>query len=181
MLVFLFLTGIVQYMKNEAGPSSLYLNSLLEVDQFRKSPLEPRAVGFFSAYTSAAIVEAFSESGNLMRQELKLAHTTNATIAKEMLFPVDSVVVFHPQYLVSKFEAGFSVISDIEGDDSESLAKRYYPALRPLVGQMTKANMLTIYQQRPLLVAYYDMNWDKDYYKGKKVLNLALFSLWHTV
>lgn len=164
-----FVVGIVHFMRNEAGPSSHYLSNLMEFKRFKKSHSEPIAVGFFSESISSSVVESFVESGNYVRQDLKLAHTTDASIAKELNFPLEAILVFHQQHLVSKFEAGYSVIHDVEGDDGEELSKRYFPALRPLVGQMTKANMLKVYQQRPLLVAYYEVNWDKESYAGKQI------------
>ena len=157
-------------MRNEAGPSSHHLNSIMELEQFRKSHAEPIAIAFFSESTSVTVVQAFTESGNYMRQDLKFAHTTDATIAKELQFPVDATVIFHQQYLVSKFETGYSVIHDFEGVDSEELSKMFFPALRPLVGQMTKANMFKLYHHRPLLVAYYDVNWDRESYGGKQII-----------
>ena len=157
-------------MRNEAGPSSHHLTSLVEVKQFKKSRSKPLAIGFFSESTSNAVVEAFIESGNYVRQDLKLAHITDASIASELQFPVEAIVVFHQPFLVSKFEAGYSVIHDIEGDDGEELSKRFFPALRPLVGQMTKANMFKLYNQRPLLVAYYDVKWDRESYASKQAI-----------
>ena len=154
-------------MRNEIGPSSHRLNSLIEVKQFKKPRSEPVAIGFFSESTNNAMVESFIESGNYLRQDIKLAHTTDASIAKELQFLLNSIVVFHQEYLVSKFEVGYNVIQDLESDDGEELSKRFYPALRPLVGQMTKANMLKLYPQRPLLIAYYDVNWDRESYAGK--------------
>ena len=142
----------------------------MEVKDFIKSHLEPTAIGFFSESTSSTVVKAVIESGNYVRQDLKLAHTTDASIAKELQYPVEAIVVFHQLYLVSKFEAGYSVIHDIEGDDSEELSKRFFSALRPLVGHMTKANMFKLYQQRPLLVTYYDVNWDRESYAGKQII-----------
>lgn len=37
---------------------------------------------------------------------------------------------------------------------------------RPLVGEMTEENQIALFGQRPLLVAYFDVDWDKQLKKG---------------
>ena len=152
-------------MQKQAGPSSTFLSSKEAVKEFYSSPDEARAVAFFSAETDPALIEAYSESGNLVRLDLKLGHTTDAKIAASLSFPLETIVVFHPRNVVTKFEEGYSIIKDLEVD-SKKLSQRYLDALRPLVGQMTKTNMLRAYRHRPLLIAYYEVSWDKEHLQG---------------
>ena len=159
---YLLTPGMVQYMEKQAGPSSTYLSSAKDVQAFISSPKESRAVAFFSSETSSSLVQAYIDSGDLVRMDVKLGHTTDKKIAAELKFQVDTVVFYHPQHLVTKYEEGYAIMRDLE-DDSKTLSDRYLDALRPLVGQMTKINMLRAYRRRPLLVAYYEVNWDKEH------------------
>lgn len=38
---------------------------------------------------------------------------------------------------------------------------------RPLVGQMTQSNYNSVYRYRPLVLAYYDVDWSLDGFKGQ--------------
>ena len=88
--------GIVEYMRRQAGPSSTPLASVAEVRGFVNSR-ETRVVGFFSGDTSSHLLDEFKESGNLVREDVRLGHTTDRQVAKGMGFPEDSVVVFYPK------------------------------------------------------------------------------------
>ena len=88
--------GIVEYMRRQAGPSSTPLASVAEVRGFVNSR-ETRVVGFFSGDTSSHLLDEFKESGNLVREDVRLGHTTDRQVAKGMGFPEDSAVVFYPK------------------------------------------------------------------------------------
>ena len=153
-------------MKKQAGPSSTYLSSAKEIREFIATPNESRAVAFFSSETPSSIVQAYIDSGNLVRLDVRLGHTTESKLAAELKFQINTVVVYHPKNLVTSYEEGYSILLDL-GDNAETLAERYMDALRPLVGQMTKTNMLRAYRHRPLLVAYYEVLWDQEHIKSK--------------
>ena len=153
-------------MEKQAGPSSTFLSSADAVREFISVLDEPRAVAFFSSESSSSLVGAYADSGDLVRLDVKLGHTTDSKIATELSYPLDAVVVFHPRNVVTSYEEGYSILHDLEAD-SKQLAERYMDALRPLVGQMTKTNMLRAYRHRPLLIAYYEVNWDKEHIQGK--------------
>ena len=63
--------------------------------------------------------------------------------------------------LVSKYEDGHSIITTIPSKP-DSLSKLLLKHARPLVGQMTTDNQLTVYADRPLLIAYFDLAWDLE-------------------
>lgn len=69
--------------------------------------------------------------------------------------------------LVSKYEDGSSTISPVPSE-SKDIALLLLEHGRPLVGEMTKENELTLYHQRPLLVAYYDVDWHRQLKKGTR-------------
>lgn len=77
-------------------------------------------------------------------------------------------------HLVSAWESGFSVISSPSANTT-LLRELYLEHARPLVGQMTAGNLDNLYNKRPLLVAYYDIDWSHDGFKGRSPLLLLLF------
>ena len=83
-------------MKRQSGPSSILLLSTKQAQEFSTSQ-ETRAIGFFSPDTEPKLLQEFMESGNFVRMDLSLGHTTDSNIAMEMGFSLDSVVVFHPR------------------------------------------------------------------------------------
>ena len=93
--IILFPSGIVNYMKRQAGPSSTLLQSVEAIKKFSKSPTEARVVGFFSESTNSKILDAFMEAGNLLRMDTKLGHCMDAAVATEMEQRVDTVVVYY--------------------------------------------------------------------------------------
>lgn len=50
--------------------------------------------------------------------------------------------------------------------DSKEIANLLLLHARPLVGEMTRENQLTLFPRRPLLVAYFDVDWDKQLKKS---------------
>lgn len=67
--------------------------------------------------------------------------------------------------IVSKHESGQSVIPSLP-EDVKEIANLLLEQANPLVGQMTKENQVTLFGERPLLVAYFDVDWDKQLRKG---------------
>ena len=53
--------------------------------------------------------------------------------------------------------------------NSKQLEELFLSNARPLVGEMNKANELRVYTQRPLLVAYFEVNWKPDENKGERL------------
>ncbi len=83
-------------MKKQVGPPSTVLQSAKEAREFSTSE-ETMAIGFFSKETDPKLLLEFMESGNLLRMDLSLGHATDPEVAKEMGFPLESVVIFHPR------------------------------------------------------------------------------------
>ena len=67
--------------------------------------------------------------------------------------------------LVSKYEKGQKVIPSLP-DGSKEISAILLEHARPLVGQMTGENQLSLYHDRPMLVAYFDVDWDRQLKKG---------------
>lgn len=71
-----------------------------------------------------------------------------------------------PSHLLSPHDSGYSIISSPPSNASE-LQKLYLEHARPLVGQMTQRNYDNVYKHRPLLLAYYEVDWSVDGFKGQ--------------
>ena len=155
--------GIVEYMQRQAGPSSVFMDSVEEVKRFISAE-ETRGVGFFSAETNGLLVDAFIESGNFGRDLIRLGHVTNGDVAMDMGFPLNSVVIFHPRHLVTRYESGRTIFRDLSSN--ATAMSEMYATAHPLVGQVTKGNMKKVYAHRPLLVAYFEVNWNREGRKG---------------
>jgi protein disulfide isomerase len=157
-------SGIVEYMKQQSGPSSIPLEQTADVKKF----INRRAisvVGYFHEDTDSVLLREFRESGNLVRTEMELGHTHQRGVAQGMDQEPDTIVVYHPVHLVSPWEKGLSVISSPPSDASQ-LRQLYLEHARPIVGQMTTGNRDNLYSHRPLLVAYYDVDWSSDGFKA---------------
>jgi hypothetical protein len=157
-------SGLVEYMRQQAGPSSIPLEQTADVKKF----INRRAisvVGYFHEDTDSVLLREFRESGNLVRTEMELGHTHQRGVAQGMDQEPDTIVVYHPVHLVSPWEKGLSVISSPPSDASQ-LRQLYLEHARPIVGQMTTGNRDNLYSHRPLLVAYYDVDWSSDGFKA---------------
>ncbi len=84
-------------MQRQAGPSSVELTTIAEVKSFSQSNTAIRAVAFFKPSVSGQTLERYKESGNDLRMDMELGHTTDEGLAKEMGFKTDTIVVFHPR------------------------------------------------------------------------------------
>ena len=78
-----------------------------------------------------------------------------------------------PSHLVSEYESGFSVITDPPANATE-LRQLYLDHARPLVGHMTKRNYDSVYKHRPLLLAYYEVDWSVDGFKGQRTVSSVI-------
>lgn len=67
--------------------------------------------------------------------------------------------------IVSKYEDGRVIIPSLPAG-TLNVANLLLKHALPLVGEMTGENQLILFQRRPLLVAYFDVDWDKQLKKG---------------
>ncbi len=64
--------------------------------------------------------------------------------------------------------------ADITADDIADFIRGAY---RPLVGQRTKQNQLFFYSSRPLVVVYYDANFDHQYQKNSEIIRAKIIEV----
>lgn len=61
--------------------------------------------------------------------------------------------------------------ADITADEIAEFIRGVY---RPLVGQRTKQNQVFFYSSRPLVVVYYDANFDHQYQKNSEIIRAKI-------
>ena len=158
LAVNLFTIEMLEYMLAQSGSSSRELSSKAEYSSFITAPVA-RAVAFVSSKNSP-LLEAYIEAGQLIREDIKLAHCYELSY-DESVTEVDSIIVYHPRHLVSPFEDGYEIITNATqfDEDEKALADQILKATRPLVGEMSIQNSRRVYRLRPLLIAFYHVDW----------------------
>lgn len=92
--------GIVKYMKAQVGPSSKELSSQADLDKFLAYN-DISVIGFFEKESDLKV--AFMKIADQMREKVRFAHSSQSDILKKQGVK-DTVVLFRPSHLHSKFE-----------------------------------------------------------------------------
>ena len=152
---------MLEYMLAQSGPSSRELTSKDEYSSFVIAPAA-RAVAFLSGKDSP-LLEAYLEAGQLIREDMKLAHTYDLSY-DVAISEVDSIIVYHARHLVSPYEDGYMIITNASqyAEDEKGLADQILKASRPLVGELSISNSHRVYRLRPLLIAFYQVDWKES-------------------
>ena len=152
---------MLEYMLAQSGPSSRELTSKEEYSSFVTAS-SSRAVAFLSGKDSP-LLETYLEAGQLIREDMKLAHCHDLSY-DTAVSEVDSIIVYHPRHLVSPYEDGYTVITNASqfNEDDKGLADQILKASRPLVGELSISNSHRVYRLRPLLIAFYQVDWKES-------------------
>nr|XP_054767100.1 protein disulfide-isomerase A4-like [Lytechinus pictus] len=153
--------GIIQYMKKQVGDSSQLLGSVKALREFLAHQDDVSIVGFFNN-DQDALYTTYLDAGNGLRDDYRFAHVFDQESRDSYKVHAPSVVVFLPERFRSKYEPWRQVFSQADGSvkDLENFYKEHDV---PLVGQMTKANREKRYTDRPLLLAFYSVDWSFDH------------------
>uniref|UniRef100_A0A8C7G8W8 Protein disulfide-isomerase n=1 Tax=Oncorhynchus kisutch TaxID=8019 RepID=A0A8C7G8W8_ONCKI len=154
--------GIVSYMKKQAGPSSVPLHNERDLDAF-VNHFEASVVGFFSSADSSQMAE-FLKASSAMRDSHRFAHTADLSLGLKHGVESDTVVLFRPPRLNSKFED--SLVKSDEAVSIASLRQFIRDNVFGLCPHLTAENRENM-RGRDLLVAYYDV----DYLRNIKGTN----------
>jgi protein disulfide-isomerase A4 len=131
-------------------------------------------VGFFAGKKSAMYNE-YIVAANEMRGKFTFMHTFNEEAGKSFDMPMESVTVFMPELFWTKHENKTHVLAKKSATYKEIIAFIKTKSM-PLVGWRHKRNEFK-YSERPLIVIYYDVNYDqgsKDtQYIRNKIVNVA--------
>ncbi|XP_073714233.1 protein disulfide isomerase family A, member 8 [Misgurnus anguillicaudatus] len=154
--------GIVSYMKKQAGPDSVTLHSEYDLENFINN-FDASVVGFFSGSDSSQLAE-FLKGANLMRDSFRFAHTTDLELGRKYDVTSESVLLFRPPRLSSKFEE--SVVHHRGSLSITGLRRFIRDNIFGLCPHLTKENKDAL-RKRDLLTAYYDL----DYLRNPKGSN----------
>lgn len=149
-------------MLAQSGPSSREISSRVEYSSFVTSPVA-RAVAFLSKEHFTGLLDVYIEAGQLIREDIKLAHSYDLTY-DDAITEYNSIIVYHPRHLISPYEQGYTIISNASQfeEDEKSLADQILKATRPLVGELSIQNSRRVYRLRPLLIAFYQVDWKEE-------------------
>ena len=165
--------NIIAYMKEQFKPPSEEKKHMLGVTN-NMDRLEITVVGFFKEKSD--LYDEFLVAANEMRGTFKFMHTFDEEVAKSFKVPQETVAVFQPEIFYSPYENGTYTLTKKSATYKEIIMFVKRNSV-PLVGQRTKKNMFK-FVERPLVVIYYDVNYDHQYVKDtqfirKKVLEVA--------
>jgi len=166
--------NIIEFMKMQNKlPSELKTTHLGIKNNMDR--LDATVVGFFKGESD--LYDEFIVAANEMRGYYKIMHTTDVKVAEEFGFPPDTVAVFQPEIYRSAFENATFSLTKKSGTYKEIIQFVRANAV-PLVGQRTKTNMAYKYTEKPLIVIYYDVNYQHNYVKDtqfirEKILQIA--------
>ncbi|KAL2084549.1 hypothetical protein ACEWY4_020067 [Coilia grayii] len=154
--------GIVSYMRKQAGPSSTPLLSEEDLEAFINN-FDASVVGFFSGPESSQIAE-FQKTSGALRDSYRFAHSTDLGLGHKYGVETESVLLFRPPRLNSKFEDNVVTFSDTVS--MTALRSFIRDNVLGLCPHLTPENRDSL-RGRDLLVAYYDV----DYLRNPKGTN----------
>ncbi|XP_033097687.1 protein disulfide-isomerase A4-like [Anneissia japonica] len=168
--------GIIEYMQKQSGDSSKNKETLKNMKKYLEKQDDISIVGFFGS-AEDNLYKMYLDLGNSLRDDYRFAHTFDAATTSHYKAEAGSIVIFVPERFQSKYEAKRYVFKASDGD-SDDLEDFYNSHKVPLVGQMTKDNAEKRYADRPLVVAYYPVDWSFEYRVAteiwrKKILEVA--------
>ena len=165
--------GIGTYMIKQAEPATIMLASSKDLNFLLKQDTPVVVGSFLSGDTSE--FSAYVDIANEGREEpLEFRHITEPELAKTYKIKQNSMSVFLPRRLQSKYEKSIKPYE--EGTLGETPPKDVISSLkklsRPLVGLRTKANFQSVYSSYPVLVGYISNEDEEDsfdYWRSKFV------------
>lgn len=155
--------GIINFMKKQAGPSSVLLKDKAHFEKKLKNADGNLIVGFFASEDTFA--KKFLKAADQQRDNFAFAHTFDADIAGDKL---NSIVMFRPKFLHAKFEPTEFSFTDGEASTLD-LVKFYEENALGMVGHMNKDNAANF--NKPTVAAYFKLDWKMDPKGGKYIRN----------
>lgn len=165
--------NIIDFMKEQSKPPSEEKNHMLGLTN-NMDRLEVTVVGYFKGKSD--LYDEYIVAANEMRGTFKFMHTFDEEIAKSFKVPQETVAVYMPEIFWTPYENKTYTLTKKSATYKEIIHFIKKNSV-PLVGQRTKKNMFK-YTERPLIVIYYDVNYDHQYvsdtqYIRKKIVEAA--------
>ncbi|XP_056154325.1 protein disulfide isomerase family A, member 8 [Lampris incognitus] len=146
--------GIVHYMKKQTGPNSVPLKNEEDLNAFTEN-FDASIVGFFSGPDSPRLAE-FLKAASILREQFRFAHTHIFSLGLPHGVDTESVLLFRPPRLASKFEE--SVVRFSDHLTIGSLRRFIRDHIYGLCPHLTAENKDRL-RVRDLLTAYYDLDY----------------------
>jgi len=166
--------NIIDFMKEQMKLPSEEKSTALGITN-NLDRLEATVVGYFNGKSD--LYDEFVVAANEMRGTYRFLHTFDVDIAKSFNVPPDTVAVYQPEIYWSPYENRTYTLSKKSATYKE-IIQFIRKASIPLVGQRTKKNMPFKYPEKPIIVIYYDVNYQHQYVKDtqfirNKILKIA--------
>ena len=161
--------GIATYMVKQAEPALSLLVSSKDLGFLLKEET-PVVVGYFESEESSEF-KAYASVANEGREEpLLFRYYTEEDMAKKYKMKPNSLAVFLPRVLQSKFEPSIKYYKGTLSVPSKELVGELKKLSRPLVGLRTRSNVPGLYATFPLMIGYIsneDEENSLDYWRSK--------------
>jgi len=166
--------NIIDFMKEQNKLPSTEKTHMLGITN-NMDRLETTVVGYFKGKSD--LYDEFVVAANEMRGSYRFMHTFDEEIAKSFNVPPDTVAIYQPEIYWTEFENKTYTLSKKSATYKEIIQFIRKNSI-PLVGQRTKTNMHFKYPEKPIIVLYYDVNYDHQFVKDtqfirKKIVEIA--------
>ncbi|RUS82046.1 hypothetical protein EGW08_010202 [Elysia chlorotica] len=151
--------GIVKVMSKEAGPVSRKLETVEAARTFLDKATVG-VIGFFDSETSS-LASTFMKVADKL-SDVRFAHTIDEKVKEEFKKTGESITLYRPKVLQSKFE---DAEVDISAKTSDALKSAIQGESLGLCAERTMGNAANF--EKPLVVAYFNV----DYVKNPKGTN----------
>lgn len=158
--------GIVQYMREQAKlPSRLITTALEATNNFART--DSNVIGYFPEEND--MFEEYIGAANELRGKLQFFHTFESSVAEHLKLKANTITIIMPEIYHSQYEDKVFRYTKATGTYKE-MAPWISKKSVPLVGQRTRDNMALKYENRPLAVVYYDVNFSHQYIKDTQFI-----------
>ncbi|KAM9774837.1 protein disulfide-isomerase A4 [Syngnathus typhle] len=169
--------GIVDYMREQAGPPSKQVQAAKQVQELLKDGDDAIIVAVFSSEEDAAY-ETYIEACHSLREDFTFRHTFSSDVAKLLKASPGQVVITQAERFRSKYEPASHTLVLKDSTSASDVQEFFKKHVTPLVGHRKPSNDAKRYTKRPLVIVYYEVDFSFDFKKAtqfwrSKVLEVA--------
>ncbi|CAH1788364.1 unnamed protein product [Owenia fusiformis] len=166
--------GIYDYMLKQSGEASKELKSTKEI-KGNMEVTDVTIVGFFENADDKLYL-TYQEAANDMREDFSFYHTFDASARDAYKTNAGSIVVFLPERFQSKYEQKWVALSNVDSS-TEEVTKFFKENSIPLLGEMTSSNRAKRYNNFPLCVFYYTVDFSFEYREATQIWRKKFLSI----
>jgi len=157
--------NIIDFMKGQSKPPSEEKNHMLGITN-NMDRTEVTVVGYFNGKSD--LYDEYVVAANEMRGTFKFMHSFDADVAKSFDVAQESIVVYMPEIFWTQYENKTHTLTKKSATYKEIITFIRTNSV-PLVGWRNKRNEFK-YHERPLVVIYYDVNYDHQFTKDTQYI-----------